>query len=445
MRLNTSYRQILSISVPIMLASATQNVIVLCDNIFLNSVSRLDFAAVGIVGVFYLMIASIGYGFSRGGQIIIARRAGQREYRLVGNCFQALLIFEMILAFLMFLFLQFGTPWLFGLLIENPIIYQKCLEYIIPRSYGVFFSYIGVTLISLYTGIARTKFIIYTALVLTLVNIFLNYALIFGRWGFPEMGIAGAGWASTLAEIVSFIMFSIYMLFDTRIRKYKLLDFSSLKLNLITQVGKLSYPIVLQSLIGLGSWFIFFAMIENIGANELSISNLIRNIYLILSIPCWGFSAGINTIVSGFVGLRKRQAVLPMVKKTALLSMLVTVGLTIPILIAPRYILYPFFGTEDMSLINDTIPYLPLLLLILATFSAGTIYMNGLIGLGKTQRALWIQASMTVFYVIYVYLVLKVFNLGIGWGWFSEVIYWFAMMLIVSYYLTSNKWKLTVR
>jgi len=73
MRLNTSYKQILSISVPIMLGSAAQNIIVLSDNVFLYHVSETDFAAVGLVGVFYLIIASIGYGFSRGGQILIAR------------------------------------------------------------------------------------------------------------------------------------------------------------------------------------------------------------------------------------------------------------------------------------------------------------------------------------------------------------------------------------
>lgn len=424
-----------------MLASATQNVIVLCDNIFLNSVSRLDFAAVGIVGVFYLMIASIGYGFSRGGQIIIARRAGQREYRQVGNCFQALFLFELTLAVFMFIFLRFGTPWFFKLFIENPVIYEKCLAYIMPRSYGVFFSYVGVTLVAFYTGIAKTKFIVYTALVLTIVNILLNYAFIFGNWGAPEMGIAGAGLASTLAEVVSFAMFVVYMLFDTSIRKYKLLDFSTLKPYLVGTVGKLSYPIVLQSMIGLGSWFVFFAMVENIGANELAISNMIRNIYLILSIPCWGFSAGINTIASGFIGQRKSQAVLPMIQKTAWMSTLITIAITLPVVIAPRWLLYPLFGTEDMSLINDTVPYMPLLLVILAVFSTGTIYMNGLIGIGKTQRALMIQASMTVVYIGYIYLTLKVFNLGIGWGWASEILYWALMLYIVDRYLKSNKWK----
>ena len=77
MQLKTTYKQILSISAPIMLGSAAQNVIALSDSVFLYYKSESDFAAIGFVGVFYLVIAAIGYGLSKGGQILIARRMGE--------------------------------------------------------------------------------------------------------------------------------------------------------------------------------------------------------------------------------------------------------------------------------------------------------------------------------------------------------------------------------
>ncbi|MBK8620232.1 MAG: hypothetical protein IPN79_00335 [Saprospiraceae bacterium] len=105
MQLKTSYSQIFAISMPIMLGSAAQNLIVLSDSIFLFRYSSLDFEASGLVGVFYLMIASIGYGFSRGGQILIARRNGERNYEGTGAAFQALFFFEAILSVLLFIVL----------------------------------------------------------------------------------------------------------------------------------------------------------------------------------------------------------------------------------------------------------------------------------------------------------------------------------------------------
>lgn len=440
MQLGTSYKQILSISIPIMLGSAAQNIIVLCDNVFLYHQSKTDFAAVGIVGVFYLIIASIGYGFSRGGQVLIARRHGEKDYRGVGSFFNALITLELVLATIMFVILQYGSDWIFRQFIDDPIILSKCMEYIIPRSYGVFFSYLGVSLIALYTGVARTKFIIYDTIILTVVNVILNYIFIYGAFGLEPMGIAGAGWASTLAEIVAFVAFVIYMRYDIYNRKYRTFKRDNFHRKEMWQVQSVSLPLVLQSILGLGSWFIFFTLIENMGQRPLEISNLIRNIYLILSIPCWGFSAGINTLVSNFIGQRKRQAVLPIILKTAKICLLVTTVTAIPVLALPEVFLYPLFGGDDMLLIYETKPYMGVLLLVLLIFSVGAIYMNGLIGTGHTRTALWIQAVFTVGYVIYANYAIKIANLGLGWAWATEIFYWTGIGVVVYLYLHSKKW-----
>lgn len=440
MQLGTSYKQILSISVPIMLGSAAQNIIVLCDNVFLYHQSKTDFAAVGIVGVFYLIIASIGYGFSRGGQVLIARRHGEKDYKGVGSFFNALITLELVLATIMFLILQFGSGWIFSQFIDDPTILAKCMEYIIPRSYGVFFSYLGVSFIALYTGVARTKFIIYDTIILTIVNVILNYIFINGALGVEPMGIAGAGLASTLAEVVAFVAFVIYMRYDIYNRKYRTFKKDNFRRKEMWQVQSVSLPLVLQSILGLGSWFIFFTLIENMGQRELEISNLIRNIYLILSIPCWGFSAGINTLVSNFIGQRKRQGVIPIILKTAKLSFLVTAVVAIPILALPEFFLYPLFGGEDMLLIYETKPYMLLLLAILLVFAYGAILMNGLIGTGHTRTALWIQAVFTIGYILYANYAIKMANLGLGWAWATEIFYWLGIGLVVYIYLRSKRW-----
>jgi len=440
MRLNTSYKQILSISVPIMLGSAAQNIIVLCDNVFLYHVSETDFAAVGLVGVFYLIIASIGYGFSRGGQILIARRYGEQDYESAGDYFKALVMFEFMMALGIFLFLYFGSSWFFALFIDNPILYEKCLEYIYPRSFGVFFSYVGVSFVAFYTGIAKTEIIVYDTIILIVVNVILNYIFIYGKLGLEPMGIAGAGLASTLAEVIAFLAFVLYILFDSSNKPYKISSLGKFNLPLIRQTFDISAPIVWQSIIGLGSWFIFFTLIENMGSRPLEISNLIRNIYLILSIPCWGYSAGINTLVSNFIGNRKRQAVIPIAIKTAKLNLFSTLILAIPVAIFPEFFLYPLFGGEDMSLVNEAKTLLPLLVLILGIFAIGSTLMNALTGTGHTKTALWIQSIFVFLYIVYSVIVIKYLNLGLHWAWSVEIFYWLGIMAVVWWYLKSKKW-----
>lgn len=440
MQLNTSYRQILSISTPIMLGSAVQNLIALTDSVFLFHLSETDFATIGFVGVFYLVIAAIGYGFSKGGQIMIARRMGENNFSEIGRTFYAMLYFELILAALLFFFMQYGCDWFFYLFIESEAIHDRSLIYLDYRSWGVFFSYVGVAILALYTGVARTKFILVDVLILAIVNGVLNYALIFGNFGLPEMGIGGAGLASTIAEIVAFIAFAIYIVFDKKAKAYNLFVFPKIDWLLIKRQIKLGIPMVAQAIVGLGSWFIFFGIIENLGERELAISNLARMVYLVLSIPTWGYASGVNTLVSGFIGAEKRQAVLPMVWKTAKICWITTMSLALPIVLFPTVLLYPLLGSQDMSLIVEAQPIFYLLLVILSIFSIGGVYFNGLSGTGATMYGMNMQIVCVIFYLGYTNLIINYFDGNLLLAWAAEIVYWVVMLTLTIWYLKSKRW-----
>ncbi|MCB0669638.1 MAG: MATE family efflux transporter [Saprospiraceae bacterium] len=425
-----------------MIGSAAQNVITLSDSVFLYHVGESDFAAIGFVGVFYLIIMAIGYGFSRGGQILVARRCGEGEYKRAGSTFYSMLYFEIILALFFFLFIVFGCPYFFRLFVDTEIIYQKSLEYLKYRAFGVFPAFIGVSLIAFYTGIARTKIILYDTIVLIIVNIVLNYGLIFGHWGLPEMGISGAGLASTLAELAALVVFSIYMFFDRALRPFRLLKIQRLDSSLIRSNFRIASPIVAQAVVGLGSWFFFFAIIENMGQRELAISNLARVVYLVLSIPCWGYSVGVNTLVSNFIGQNQMENVWQAIKKTMIICVGSTLLLAIPVLLFPQYLLYPFLGSEDMSLFVDAQPIFYILFVILTLFSVGGIYFNGMAGTGATLAGLRIQAICVVFYVILIYILVNYFKVSLTTAWSIEVFYWLPLIYLVHMYMTGEKWKL---
>lgn len=443
MQLNTTYKQIWAISAPIMLGSAVQNIIALSDSAFLYHLSEVDFAAIGFVGVFYLIVAAIGFGFSKGGQIMIARRAGENKPREVGRTFYAMLYFELALSVFMFVFMMWGCQYFFALFVDSDIIYYKSLDYLYYRSYGVFFSYAGVAIVALYTGIAKVKFIVIDTLILAAVNIVLNYGLIFGHFGLPEMGIAGAGLASTIAEIVAFVIFVIYILFDKHARTFHLFSLPKIDIPLIKQQLKIASPIVAQAVVGLGSWFVFFGIVENLGERQLAITNLVRMVYLALSVPCWGFASGINTLVSNSIGQNKKEEVLPVIWKTAKLCFVVTVILAIPVIFYPEHILYPILGSTDpknMLLIQEAQPILYVLLAILALFAVGGVYFNGLAGTGATYFGLQVQTLCAILYLIYIYVVVEYTNGGLEWAWASEIFYWGLMLFFIVSYLRSKKW-----
>jgi len=423
-----------------MLGSAAQNVVVLTDNVFLYHKSALEFASIGLIGVFYLIISSMGYGFSRGGQIIIARRYGENNTIGIGKSTVSLFYLELLFAILVFGFIHFYAEQFFGYFISNTDILQKSLDYIYPRSYGIFFSFTGLAMIGLYSGIARTQFIIWDTLLLVCVNLVLNYCLIFGKFGLPEMGIIGAAWASTIAEIIAFIVFLVYMILNGAFKEFHLLSQALPNLEDILSTFKLAIPIVLQGAVGIGSWFVFFSMIENIGLHELEQSNLIRNVYLILSVPCWGFSAGINTLVSNFIGQNNKEQVFEIIKKTVLLSLGFSLVISIPTVLFPEYTLYPIFGSEDMSLFSDAGDLFWVLIGIMVMFSIGGIILNGLLGTGATLVGLYIQFVFVVLYLIAAHLVINVYSLSLEAAWSIEIFYWFCIIIVSALYMRSKRW-----
>lgn len=433
-------RNVIRLSLPMMIGSAAQNIIALTDSLFLYYYDVNDFAAAGYISVFYLVVAAIAYGISKGGQILIALKFGERNYDFVKKYFYAILAYEFILGIFVFLTLKFAASPILGLFIQSDIILQKSLEFLNTRIIGLVFAYVGLALVSLYIGIKRPKIILVDTIVMCSVNIFLAYVFIFGKFGFEEMGIAGAGLASGISEIIAFLVFIGYMLMDKQLRPFNLLKIPHLELSWIKTINSISFTILAQSLLGIGSWFLFFSFIEKMGERALAISNLLRMSYLILAIPCWGYSTGINTLVSNTIGKKRHKRVLKLVKHSSLVAFVTTSVIAIPFLLFPMVFIAPLLGHHDMSLIDEAVPYFRILLCILLTYSITTMYCNGVIGAGETFKSLKIQFVASFVYLTIVYFAVKDPVNGLAIAWSSEIIYWLIQGYLSYKVIKSGTW-----
>jgi Na+-driven multidrug efflux pump len=346
----------------------------------------------------------------------------------------------------MFLFMQFVCPSFFKLFVKDPDILRRSLEFLKYRSWGVFFSYSGLAIIGLYTGVARTTFILIDTAILFVVNVVLCLALIYGKFGLPEMGIGGAGLASTIAEGVALVIFVIYMFFDKKAEAYHLFQPRKVDFNIIREQLRIGVPSVAQPVVGLGSWFIFFAFVENhLGKHALAVTNLVRVVYLCLSIPIWGFASSINTLVSYVIGKKDYEFVMPTIWKTAKLCLIVTMAISLPILLFPEQSLSGLLQrTGDFHLLGDAVPVLQILIVILAVFSIGGVYFNALASTGAAGIGLGLQFVCAIFYLAYIYVVLSFTEGGLTWAWMGEIFYWAIILGVTIWYLRSNRWQALV-
>lgn len=439
MQLKASYKSIWEIAYPIMLGSLAQNIITLTDTIFLGRVGETEQGACGLISIYYLVFVMVGLGISRGAQIMIARRAGQQKYDEISALTHNLLYLQIFAASILFLFLYLASPTILWLFIESKDIYDASLAYLNYRIVGLFFSFGAFVLMALYTSIGKTKVIAWITAVLCSVNVFLNYSLIFGEFGFPKMGIEGAALASTIAEAIAGLGGIIYIYFDKNVQPYHLFQLSRPNKQMLSKMFTTSTPLVLQYLIGLGGWFIFFSLIEKMGAQALAASVVLKIIYTIYSIPAWGFGSAVNAVVSNIIGQKLYKDVFVAINKTTVLSASLTLISCVSLLIFPDAILGAF--SKEPAVIELAKEVTWVIISIAVSCSISVVIFNGFMGTGATMISLIIEVFAVICYLSYGYIIIHFFNLGLSYVWGAEMLYWVLLAIITWGYLQTGRWK----
>jgi multidrug resistance protein, MATE family len=436
---STSYKKILAISFPLIIGSLGYNIVAATDTLFIGrSGDTISLAAIGLVAPFYLMITLIGLSFSRGGQILIARRVGAKNWQAVGAITQNMLYFQLILAAGFYVILKFFGYEVLDIFVQNEEILKSCEGYLYYRVDGILFGYAGLTAIALYSGLGRTNVIIYNTIILAVVNVFLDYVLVFGYWGFPEMGIEGAGMASAISEVVAFITFVAYAFWDKFSKRYQLFKLPPIDWDSIKTQLKLSTPIALQSGVGLFSWFLFFSLIEKLGTESLAISSTVRVIYIFFSVSAWGLGSATSTIVSQLIGQEKQDEVFWTTTKIMWVSIIITAIPSLLLLVAPEYVM--LVVTDNQEIIQASIPLLKMLFFIEIGIAAYTIYYNGIVGTGAISIGLIINIITSLIYVAYIYYMV-IYTNDLLWVWSAEFVFSTTVLILSMVYLKSNRWQ----
>ena len=236
MKLSISNKEIWQITYPIIFGNLAQTIMVLINTIFLGHVGTVELGAVMMAGTFYLVFTTITNGFAVGVQIMVARRFGEGQPAKIGELFEHGLAFALLLGLCLLLILKTFTASLFSHIIESPNIFTSALKFMNFRQWGIIFVSVNYLFRALYIGLSNTKIITITTLMMASVNIFFDYTLIFGHFGFPEMGVAGAGLSSVLAEITGFVTFIAYTFLKLPYKQYRLFKFQKFETKLFASV-----------------------------------------------------------------------------------------------------------------------------------------------------------------------------------------------------------------
>ena len=340
-----------------------EQLINITDAVFLGHVGEVELGASAIAGIYYLAVYMLGFGFSIGLQVMIARRNGEQNYKATGKTFFQGLFFLSGLAVLLCLLIHAVSPYL--------------------------------AIRSFFVGITHTKALSWSAVTAAAINIPLNYFLIFTL----ELGISGAAIASSLAEMGSLIVLCIYTRAKIDKVKYGLKPVYDGRL--LIKVLNLSVWSMLHAFISVVPWFLFFVAIEHLGKTELAISNITRSVSAIFFVIANSFAVTTGSLVSNAIGARARNELFPICHKVLKLGYAVGIPFVVVALLCNRWIVS--FYTDNELLVE--LAFAPFVVMLLNyTFALpGYVYLNAVGGTGKTKITFMFQVTTTCVYLIYLY------------------------------------------
>ena len=434
-----SVRHIWNVSYPIIIGLLAQNIINVTDTAFLGRVGEVELGASAMGGIFYVCLFTVFFGFSTGAQIIIGRRNGEKNHNAIGPVVIQGFIFLMILAIALF-----GLSWLYvgdimHVMISSEAVFDATITFLHWRIIGFFFIVFNVMFRAFYIGITKTKILTVNALVMAITNVALDYVMIFGKFGFPEMGIKGAAIASVISELTSTLFFVIYTLSKINYKKYGFKLLFSIDFKLLKNVLAISIYTMFQYFISMSTFFLFFVIIERHGEHSLAIANIIRSIYIVMFIPLNALSATSNTLVSNIIGEGKVREVMPLIRRISWLSFVIMLVYVLLLCLFPRQVLSIY--TNDITLINESVLSIYAISIALIISSIASVLFNSISGTGNTKSALILELVVLVVYTAFIYIIGIHFMLPVHVCFTAEILYFVGIFIGSAIYLRFANWQ----
>ena len=439
LQVNISSKQILAISLPIALAIMVPQVNFVINNIFLGALSKKALAIGGITGVYYLIFGVMGQGLNNGLQALISRRAGENRVDEIGILFSQGVLISLVLSIFGISFTYLIAPSIFHALLLDADRANTVIEFLKIRIWGIPFLFIYQMRNALLVGTNQSKFLIIGTATEAIFNIFFDYSLIFGHFGFAALGINGAAYASIIAEGMGLLVIFLVIHYQKIGERFDLFKKFSFKWDYVQLIMVQSMPIMAQYMISIISWEFFYILIEHRGEQSLAVSNSMRNIFGFFGSFTWAFAATSSTMVSNIIGQNLQDKVIPLIVKIMKWSL----GFALLVFILLNVFAHQFLSIygQGEDFMQEGIPVLRVVSVALLFMSIATVWLNAVTGTGNSAVNLAIEFVAIIIYIIYSYLTIEYYQLPITIGWMCEIIYWISLLLPSFWYIQSMRWK----
>jgi MATE family multidrug resistance protein len=434
--------ELLRIALPMVVSQGTFAVMIFTDRYFMSQIDPTHMAAALGGGVasffsFCFFIGLIAYANALTAQYL---GAGEPE-KCPKVVTQGMIMTVMSIPFLTLI--TFLVAGIFEGMGHEPAQVELERTYYLILMSGVLVTLAKVCLSSYFAGIGRTRVVMISDLFGLVINVPLCYAMVFGKLGFPALGIVGAGISTVVATVLAFLLFVAFYFHKEHRETFAVMRSFVLDTKILRRYWRLGFPSGLELFLNVAAFNLFLLMFQSYGIAEGAAAAIVFNWDVLSFIPMIGLNVGVISLIGRFVGARDMARVNEVMTAAFGLALAYSAVLAI-IYITYRFPLVEVFAppSGDFTAIRELSAFMMIGLSSYVMADAVILVSGGVLrGAGDTRWLMVASVSLHWAMLVAQFFIIRVFALGPRLSWLAFAAMIFAIALVYALRLYGGRWR----
>lgn len=437
-------KELLIVALPMFISQSFDTAMIFTDRIFLAKLGTQFMSAAMAGGLTAFMMISFFLGLTSYTTALVAQYLGAGQPKKCGLVVTQAFIFSFAAYIPLLIFRSLG-PWFFHFIgiEEQQLIHQEIYFNILM--YGAIFTLLRNSLSCFFSGIGRTKVVTISSFIAMLVNIFFNYILIFGKFGFPALGIKGAAIGTVLGGLTSFsILFFAYIhkKYAKEFSLGKTIKFDKNVFGKLLRFGSSQGAEMFLNILAFNALVLTF---HSCGLSDAAASTIVFNWDMVAFVPLIGIEIAVTSMVGRYMGSKNPDTAHKSVLSGLKIACCYSALMLILFLFLPKLLVGMFSPRQPDIIFQQAAPKAVFMLKVVFLYvfaeSVFIVFTGALRGAGDTFWTMIISVILHWAMFVAAFILIKMFQIKIELVWITVVTIFVVFSCFIYLRYKSGKWK----
>lgn len=434
------YRDIVTIAWPSLLELMLTQLASMVDMIMVGRLGASALTAVGLTTQPKFLIIAILTSINVGTTALVARNKGrgkQEQANLVLR--QAILVNIFISISISIIMFIVAEPIIKFMGATDALSLKEGTEYLKIQMFGILALGLTGTITAALRGAGNSKTAMIYNLIGNLVNVVFNYALIYGNFGFPELGVAGASLATVIGQFAAFFMACIAVTGHRNYVRFRFKDGIKPNLKMMGEISDIGIPALIEQIVMRIGLIAYAKTVASLGTLAFAVHNVCMNIQALSFMNGQAFAVSATSLVGQSLGKKRADMAKLYAVRSRRTGTLVSIVLMILFFVFPKQIISLY--NSDPEIVNLGARILIMVSIIQIPQGSQFIISGILRGAGDTKATAMIITVTTLFLrPVLAVIMINVFHMGLEGAWIALIADQLLRSLLVLLRFSSGKW-----